>query len=784
MIKSLVERLKKLRNVLGLARADVSGKVSIDSDMAVHLPVVKRLMEDFTWDLALAIAGHPLEKDVLANKELLLNQVQPFLATGWAAQPNFAEAGALQVFRPASSDGNSVTTVMSFEDRCFRESPYGGGVPNQRRAIDVVSQLDVSAETILNYTLTPKQGSVFVAMPAALLTSRTSLLEAATESSTTSERFLPPQSLPVDPTPQGKWPVCCAAGCDGVRVGSSDRCLGHLEPEQLLSHLRKANGTIDARGVSITEELFDTIIEEGLDSDGAFTSALFDFAKFLVEVRFDTLRFGEAPASFQGARFARSVSFSRSRFANVAIFTDAVFVMEATFQGATFAAAALFERALFKGVARFSGASFQGGAAFESTTFMAAPEFRGASFTSDTRSIYTEWFIKEATFAKASFKTPTLLGPMSVIGMLVLDEASFEGFATLEVRAKSVSCFGTHFRAGGNLRVRWAEILLEEARFDAPSTLEAFGFTDNEFEYRLRDATGGNAQAVAPRLVSVRGTDASNLTLIDVDLSACLFYGAINLDQLRLEGRTTFALSPSNHGLARRRVVAEEYVWRAGTKKDPGRFDASSGTYISYRSGGGDEEVDARQWSPIPPRIRAPAWVGSRGSELAAEDVASVYRALRKGREDLRDGPGAGDFYYGEMEMRRNIRPEMKRQRRTEQSREGEATVDGAEQTIIWLYWLIAGYGLRPSRAIVSLGVTLILLAVPLFAVGITKEPSGLDRFAIALLTSSEGLLSVFGDLNPARVNAWGEAIEVLSRIVGAALIFLIALSLRGRIQR
>jgi hypothetical protein len=34
-----------------------------------------------------------------------------------------------------------------------------------------------------------------------------------------------------------------------------------------------------------------------------------------------------------------------------------------------------------------------------------------------------------------------------------------------------------------------------------------------------------------------------------------------------------------------------------------------------------------------------------------------LYRALRKAREDAKDEPGAANFYYGEMEMRRHARP-------------------------------------------------------------------------------------------------------------------------------
>jgi hypothetical protein len=38
---------------------------------------------------------------------------------------------------------------------------------------------------------------------------------------------------------------------------------------------------------------------------------------------------------------------------------------------------------------------------------------------------------------------------------------------------------------------------------------------------------------------------------------------------------------------------------------------------------------------------------------LDPRQIAGLYRALRKGREDIKDEPGAADFYSGEMEMRR-----------------------------------------------------------------------------------------------------------------------------------
>jgi hypothetical protein len=61
-----------------------------------------------------------------------------------------------------------------------------------------------------------------------------------------------------------------------------------------------------------------------------------------------------------------------------------------------------------------------------------------------------------------------------------------------------------------------------------------------------------------------------------------------------------------------------------------------------------------------------------------------------KGREDSKDEPGAADFYYGEMEMRRHST--------------GTPPSRRPIVSIIWLYWLVSGYGLRASRALIALG--------------------------------------------------------------------------------
>jgi hypothetical protein len=77
------------------------------------------------------------------------------------------------------------------------------------------------------------------------------------------------------------------------------------------------------------------------------------------------------------------------------------------------------------------------------------------------------------------------------------------------------------------------------------------------------------------------------------------------------------------------------------------------------------------------------------------DSIADLYRSLRKADEDAGNEPAAADFYYGEMEMRR-----------------ASADCPRSERALLFLYWLVSGYGLRASRAFVALLLTVLLLAI------------------------------------------------------------------------
>jgi hypothetical protein len=117
---------------------------------------------------------------------------------------------------------------------------------------------------------------------------------------------------------------------------------------------------------------------------------------------------------------------------------------------------------------------------------------------------------------------------------------------------------------------------------------------------------------------------------------------------------------------------------------------------------------------------------------VAAPDLrqlAAVYRALREGREASKDEPGAADFYYGEMEMRRKA-----------------PATPWSERFILWWYWLLAGYGLRGLRAVMALLVTVAGLALLFRRVGFAEPLAAPRSFWGGLLYAAESIVSLSSD--------------------------------------
>jgi hypothetical protein len=188
-----------------------------------------------------------------------------------------------------------------------------------------------------------------------------------------------------------------------------------------------------------------------------------------------------------------------------------------------------------------------------------------------------------------------------------------------------------------------------------------------------------------PRLLSLCRADVAGLTIANVDLRGCRFAGAHHLDQLRLE-QTYFGYTPRSWRWTTRTAIVEERFWRA----HPHQRGANRPDDHAAEAGAGRSGTAGRNEGWYGPAHRPPVWLDVEPTPV--RQTAMLYRALRKGREDSKDEPGAADFYYGEMEMRRLAkREESTAERRLRHF--GHWAAATSEHAVLWLYWLVAGYG-------------------------------------------------------------------------------------------
>jgi uncharacterized protein YjbI with pentapeptide repeats len=453
---------------------------------------------------------------------------------------------------------------------------------------------------------------------------------------------------------------------------------------------------------------------------------VFDDARFLDDVRFDHCAIREL--SLPGARVdgalvvisgrLDSTWLYRAQIGGSCAFEHTEFRKNANFGGLAVDGDVEMRDVRFTCPALMATVRFEGRADFRSAVFGEPVDLRQAKIGGDAD-------LSEAVFARADH-----IGPLAVGGKLVLRAANFERAVDVEVATDRVSLERARFHAGANLLVSLAVVDAEYASFGGPSLIADSLGASPPVPYIAALAELGN-RARRVRVESLRSADVGKLTLSNVDLTGCRFFGAHNLDKLRIDANSTFAPAPRRH--ARRRALAEEFDWREAR----GRKEWSD-------------------WRTEPLERRRP-------EAIEAGQIASLYRDLRRGQEERSDEPGAADFYYGEMEMRRH-------------------GASGVERMLLTLYWLVSGYGLRASRAFAALLLTIALFTVGFRYAGFEPEASW-TRAALFSAESTSGLFRVPATpgLEPTEV---GEVLQIVLRLLGPLFFGLMLLSIRGRVKR
>ncbi|MFF3350967.1 hypothetical protein [Streptomyces sp. NPDC002779] len=353
-----------------------------------------------------------------------------------------------------------------------------------------------------------------------------------------------------------------------------------------------------------------------------------------------------------------------------------------------------------------------------------------------------------------------------------LSGAVFSGPVILSFAARGLECRRTRWSSRAELRLRYATVDFAHAVFEYPLTIAAeadpFVLTDGR---PVEEQALAGAPDATVRLASLRGVDAAHLVLADVDLSGCLFTGTVHLDQLRLEGTCSFdKVPPGTHRqrwrpirLTQRRTLAEEHHWRASQPT------AVPGWNVAVLGAG----------------------------RVGPAQLAPHYRALRKAFEDGKNEPGAADFYYGEMEMRRHDRTGTTR----------------AERGLLHGYWMLSGYGLRASRALGWLAAAMLVTIVLLMGFGLPRDSPKQEATGTVPLGGGKVTFEIdkANPKNPTRERLTGERfekalnvtlnsvvfrssgqdlttagsyIEMASRVTEPVLLGLAVLAIRNRVKR
>jgi hypothetical protein len=478
---------------------------------------------------------------------------------------------------------------------------------------------------------------------------------------------------------------------------------------------------LDVRGTTISTALLNRILGTLADQDGPkIGAAMFKAARFEGRAGFDGAHFAHA-AIFELAQFTDGVSFDKARFESSASFVQAVLSGRVSFTQAQFCDRAGFDAASFGSFSvSFLGAKFSGAASFAMASFSRAPQFENA--------VIGFLDLRQSQFGPENMSLWINCNEIDLSPRQCPEQITIQISGGIHMDASNMHC-----PPGFTLRLLKGNLTVANAAFPSPAIIA-----------RLSPAPyAGASPSLAPRLLGLSRVDAANLTLSGLNLSACRFLDCYNRDQLRIDGQPYFAMQPRGWRWTRRHILAEEHLWRARYDRHP------------------------RGW--FPPSCRhpgesTPARPLSFKGRAEAARIQTVYRDLRKGREDAKDEPGAADFYYGEMEMRRQA-----------------AAPGTAERALLTAYWAVSGYGLRGSRSLAALVVLLLLAAIGFATVGFAGRPPG---YLDSLIYAAGSVLSLSLTHGPAVLTRWGEVIRIILRIAGPVCLALGALAIRGRVKR
>lgn len=533
------------------------------------------------------------------------------------------------------------------------------------------------------------------------------------------------------------WARCAEPGCRGEAIPSG-RCFAHVdEPTRTgyVNGLRNSGGSFSLKGVRVDQDLWEEVVRHTFDGQNVQLPMDCWFATFTFNLRLTSRTFREF-VSFYGAQFLDGIEVRDCAFEKGAGIRFASFGNTAgAFYRCKFAGPAVADFCESEQFVAFTECEFNDGLRAMgvhssirldrsevnstcelSNTIGAYVDLRGTRFNGELSMVDVETVTLHANDIDAT--NTHEVGPIVVARNAFLRGARFAKQVRFQLDAATADFAGASFPEGGRMEVTRAVVALDRVSARARLTV-----------------VGKDEASVS----SIHDADCSTLTFASVDLRGCHFGGALELRDVTLD--TTAELRKSPPWRARRRCIADEYAWR------------------SHRGG-----RRSKAWITLVPVADPDEPHVPDTTTLTAGQIAGLYRSLRVSLEAHSNEPGAADFYYGEMEMRRL-------------DKDGSR----AERAIVWAYWAGAGYGLRALRSLIWFAIIIAAGTWVMQHVGIVagKSRPGYVAGAVATLQSAIPGLKV-----KAALTTTGEVASIAVAVLGPVLVGLIALALRNRVKR
>ncbi len=485
----------------------------------------------------------------------------------------------------------------------------------------------------------------------------------------------------------------------------------------------------------------------------SFASAIFYGEAYFVGAKFADF------AGFGGATFKDEANFNTAKFNDGGSFSSATFTEMASFYSAEFRNEVRFDDAEFFGESHFTSANFDW-CSFQGVKLTKQSKFDGAKFKEDI-DFQKARFLEETSFAGASFSRKVDFRKSQFAKLADFVETKFSDQVDFSEVTFSVADFGrSTFGEEANFR---GASFLEHAQFPQVTFSGNANFGSTTFRKRanFRGATFGKGANFRESLFAKES----------VNLRSCSFLGRTIFTGRKQGGRTAQLFSDVKVDFREVEIdPPDALVFRDADlsgcrllETDLHKIELTSVTWPTTRSRFGIERIGVYDEIAPPGKNEPRLW----------DHTERLYRDLKKNYEQKGDHERAGDFHYGEKEMRRK-NPETSPMLRF----------------FLTVYWLISGYGERYIRPLVSALVLLVACTVGYLLLGIAPvegSPLKLANLRAWLLATSLYSLQIMTLLKPTDMQTIGlaaTALKIFQSIVGPVIIAFFALALRQRLKR